>query len=653
MKKIVIAVCVIAAVVIALFWLLNQDEENSQAEVALLNEQSRIKPQDGDNRFSGIVVDGMTNQPLAAKIIVKRDENVIQQVTCDTEGHFDLSLDEGDYNIIAEYPEYVARGMNELSHSIQIHQEQTDPEEIILWPQGKIIGHIVADEQAVNHAEVKLTYQVDDSGAKDYVLNTVQSDREGNFVVGQVYGGKLDIHITADGYISQLLSDIEASPGETVDLGDIPLNRGFTFWGVISDLDSKQGIANATVKALDDKGRVLSQTTSAEDGSYRLPAVEPSVIHLDVSAEGYRDVQDKLSAGEQTKYEYNVAMTHLNGIAILVNNQTGREPVKTIVTVTDIASEKVVYEHEYENGLYTLDDLREGPYLVKGFSYDKMTEVSARALVGSTVTLTLKPFAKINVQFMIKKDNAPTTGTYRYIYTPEEGDEMITNWENFSKDVVLLDNLMPGTYRIEARTDAFWATSDGAFGGKEHISRSPEIHLEMGETRFVKLPLTVGGTLRAQINLPPELAGKPGMVMIHKVYENENGETTSYSGNGMSYDKNGEFIVDQLPEGEFEIHLQSADGYVSHFSHIKVEENDDLSLNLDMTHSRKQTDDGVSLQFPRPPFTDEEFKQFSDEEKVQKMTAYLATVKQWQEAIKDQEDYQDKSIREVHEVDNP
>lgn len=606
---------------------------------------SDIPDETAEDALSGMVLDGITKKPLAAKITVKDKKRIVKSANCNTSGEYALSLPNGKYQLSAEFPGYVPLGKYDISHPIEIDENTKKLKKIYLWPEAKVKGHIVSENNGIA-AQLQFTYRYDDSDAENYTFQTLSTDADGNFLLTQAYGGIQDIEITADGFVPQKLENIELDPGKTVDLGDIPMRTGTTVFGVVTDAETSKAIAGAEIQYIAQNGSILTREHSQEDGSYKLPATDLQNIQISITADGYRDIHTVLPLQGQSRFEYNVAMSKIAGIGVLVSNQTGREPIKTLVTVTDIATEKVVYEKEHENGFYSLNDLQQGPYLVHGVSADKLTEATARVTAGSTATLTLKPFARLNVQFVLKKDNAPAKGTYRYIYKPDEGEEMTTNWTPIptDTDAVLIDNLMPGTYQIEARADSFWEESEGK-PGETHISRSATIPLKMGETRFIKLPLTTSGTMRGKFILPPRLAGKPVLGMIYQVYEGEEGKR-NYSGLTLNIDPNGEFIADELPEGKFSIYAFTPMGDVSFFSNIQVKFDDDQALDLDMSYSRKETEDGTPLLMPRPSWTDEEFAQMSNEEKQAKVLTYMNDLDNWKVMMEDQNQYQQSAAQE-------
>lgn len=430
-------------------------------------------------KVSGVVLDGITKQPLTAKVMVKKDDNILQSVDCNENGEYILYINDEALDLSAEYQGYVAQGKNDITHSIKSDGDAEAMMNIMLWPEAHVKGRIVSDNHAGVTAELQFIYQQDASQAHDYHFKTIETDDHGYFMLDEAFAGIQKIEIVADGYISQTLTDIQVDWGKTIDLGDIPMMPGITVQGVITDALTQQPISDATLKLIDKNKKVLKQTKSQADGSYTFPPFDIQNIQISVSAKNYVTHLAQLSPQGQMRYAYDVALAPRTGLGLTINNQTGREPLSTFVTVTDISSNKVVYEHTYEeNGYDYLEELKNGPYLVRAVSYDKKTEYESRAMGGNTVMLTLKPFARLNVQFVMDNDKTDAPVTYRYLYKPDSGDAQFTEWTPCSDDVMMIENLMPGTYQIEAHAD-----------GTE-VTKSREVHLDMGDTHFVRLDLS-------------------------------------------------------------------------------------------------------------------------------------------------------------------
>ena len=70
-------------------------------------------------------------------------------------------------------------------------------------------------------------------------------------------------------------------PGNTVDLGEIPMQPGVTIFGVITDEASNKAVKGATIKFVDFNRKKVIQTKSQADGSYILPSTAMDKIKED------------------------------------------------------------------------------------------------------------------------------------------------------------------------------------------------------------------------------------------------------------------------------------------------------------------------------------------------------------------------------------
>ena len=392
--------------------------------------------------------------------------------------------------------------------------------------------------------------------------------------------------------------------------------------------------------------------------------------------------ENQVLAVKDIHHDYDVESSEIAGIEIVVDNQTGRKPIETIVTITDKSSNEVIYKHTYENGTYTLDEYKGGPYLVKGISADGLTEVSNEVVAGSRTTLTLKPFGRISVQF-IGKPNKPRydgfeehVGSYRAIALHDDTIDRFMPWNSIVGDTATIEGLMPGSYLIEAYPNsewdqvAWWDQGEqwqGMDKSKFHIASIEVPNLEMGETRHVKLPLIYSGTMQAKVKIPPRLAGK--QIQYYIVTEDITPRETDMwtVGGRKPLGPNGEFTDFDLPRGEFGIYFIASDGSAAFFTGLSVEDEQEKSMTFDLTDARKQSDDGISLEMPYNPIVPASIVEYmnASEEEQTKITMqaldnianmpedeqgelwnkHVEETLKWQKAIMEQEKYQKNEAR--------
>ena len=315
MKKVwIILAIVIVAALTAFILLQNRDVPPSSdaiLEVEKLAQTDKQLHEIDGVELSGKVIDGLTKKPLTAKIKVKDGDRVVATTDCNATGVFSIPLNDGNYEITVEHPQYVKKGKFDVDRLIEIDGEPVKLDDLELWPEAIVKGRVVSDYQGVE-AELQFIYQKDNSGAKHYLFNTVKTDQEGYFTLDNAYGGIQNIRISSDNFMSQKLSDIALTPGETVDLGDIPMKLGLTVFGVVKDENTQKGISGASVLCVNSNRKIVAETQTADDGSYTLPVVDLNKLRVIVTADGFHSNGALLEIQNQNRYEYNVALTKLD-----------------------------------------------------------------------------------------------------------------------------------------------------------------------------------------------------------------------------------------------------------------------------------------------------------------------------------------------------
>ena len=513
--------------------------------------------------FSGVVVDGETGNPLEAEVIVSSGGREVARTACDAKGRFDVALEDGVYMVRALHSGYVPRGEKGAARKIEVvDATHFVNAKISLWPQSFLKGRILAGERGVP-AELEVSYQRDASGAQNYVLKRFSSDETGQFFLSGAYAGIVGVSIEAEGFANLRLDDIVLQAGKTVDLGDIPLREGVSIHGTVRDLQSDTPLSGVRIKVVNPSGVVLSETQSTSTGAYRLPAVEAAEVRLVATTEGYRVFGWNLRLGNEVNRELDLQLKRAWGLSVEIVNETGREPTKSHLSITDLSTQKVVYEAIKDNGRHAINELRGGPYLVTAESFDKETRYDVRAFAGDSVKLVLKPYARIGVEVVDRQGVPVKEGQYRYIYHPVSGGEEVTNsWLAFEGESFELSELKPGAYRVEVRVN------------KDHISSSPELHVKMGDNKSVKIPLTEGGVLRGHVVSEKRHRGIPARVEWM-------GTSTS-----TVTDSEGYFVFDNLPVNAFSIKVIPDVGYEKVFSGIVVEENGELEREFEVNGKR-------------------------------------------------------------------
>ncbi|RLI24732.1 hypothetical protein DRO57_05865, partial [Candidatus Bathyarchaeota archaeon] len=102
----------------------------------------------------------------------------------------------------------------------------------------------------------------------DAGYGVAETDAEGFFEITEGLGeGVYDVRISAKGYVSKVIQDVEVVAGEEVDIGDVFLKPSAVIKGVVETPDGEPA-ANVPVALKDSSGKVLQLTTTSSDGSF-------------------------------------------------------------------------------------------------------------------------------------------------------------------------------------------------------------------------------------------------------------------------------------------------------------------------------------------------------------------------------------------------
>lgn len=517
--------------------------------------------------FSGIVVNGLTDEPIRGAHVVARHQTTqdTQEVSTDESGRFALDLEDGTWIFTATKENFLTQGADDVGREMTILDgTKFVNAKLKLWPAAQVHGRVLAGNVGIT-ADIQATYVRDASGAEGFAFEKRSTLEDGTFVIDNAFAGTMNISVAAEGFANVQLKDIVLSAGQSVDLGDIPMVDGVSLYGVIRDAATHRGIQSAEIVVKNNAGRLLESTHADNHGEFRLPALDVKQIEIIVSAEGYHDAVRKMRLEGNANREFNLALTRAWGLSLDVQNQTGREPVKTHVTITDVSTQAVVYDETLANGIYTLDTLKGGPFLIAAESFDKQTRLNMRSTAGEAVHIRLKPFAKIVAEARNSDGSGLSNAQYRYSFKEEPGgDESFMSWQNMVTPDFEIADLPAGFYRVMIKKN-----------GEDKIISSPEFQLRDGDVRSVTLQMTEGGVLKGHVISANEGYNVQATVSIEEI--NRTAKT----------DVDGYFTIDKLPETAFTLVVKpNREEEETRFTGIVVKENDTLERDFRVTADR-------------------------------------------------------------------
>lgn len=491
--------------------------------------------------FSGIAVNGLTEKPLANAQIaafLPDGKTVAETAASDKSGKFSLELPDGSYIVTATADGYVSRGKDDAGRPVAIDGgTRYVNAKLRLWPPAKVHGRVAAGRAGIS-AQVSLRYKKDASGAGDYEYKTVQTDTDGYFAIDGAYAGIASLGISADDFASLDLDNIVLKSGVSLDMGDIPLRDGVSLFGQVIDATSKQPIYRAQITVSRADGTTLATAQTGKDGAYRLIPLDMMQIAVGISADGYHAEQYKMQLKGNANRQLSVALRRAWGMTLNVQNITGRDPIQTHVKITDIATDDVVYSEILANGTHALKSIKGGPFMIEAQSADRLTIVTKRAQAGDTVTLRLKPFARVVAHALNSDESAMTGGQYRFYFRPDgkSSDDAPTPWLSFAASTFEINDLSEGLYRIEIRK-----------AGEERTASTPEFSLHHGDVREISIRMTTGGAIRGHA---VSTEGGYNLARATVTLDKDNRKVTT--------DSDGFFLIDDLPDEPFSLTIKPA-----------------------------------------------------------------------------------------------
>lgn len=132
-----------------------------------------------------------------------------------------------------------------------------------------------------------------------------------------------------------------------------PMLKSKVIEGTIRDQNSKSGLANVTIKILDDQGNTLKETTTNESGYFSLDAEPDMNYKVVASLSNYRDADKQINtSGDAEKYNADLDLMKKMGISLscyVSENKTGKPLDNTMIRITDNKTGKEIYNARTDN----------------------------------------------------------------------------------------------------------------------------------------------------------------------------------------------------------------------------------------------------------------------------------------------------------------
>ncbi len=386
-------------------------QPKSQTEPLTVGQEASLKILlEGNATLTGKIINGVSKFPLEDAVIQIAGTEIKTQ--SDDDGLFQIAnLPGGPQTIHIQ-----AAGFPEKDQNVELSAEQSTDATVALTGAGIVSGVIL---QANNQQPI--------SGAKAELIGTgqsVESDREGIFVIKQVPTGKSTLEVSANGFAGQrsdLIVEVKERPVRVLLLGAGILS------GTITSAGDNKPIAAATVGI---EGTQLSARTD-QSGRFSLPSIPAGPVKVTISATGYRTAKfDKVvESGKQTLLD-----ATLEGGAVLagvVIDGTTDKPVPNAEVLISVFPNPLRTD---EAGAFKVEGVKAGPAQIT---------VNASGLKSQTVTKTLE--ASQDNKFEIK-----LAGDAKLRGTLTDG---LTGKPIANAEVKVIDTLLTGKTNAEGRLE--------------------------------------------------------------------------------------------------------------------------------------------------------------------------------------------------------
>jgi hypothetical protein len=450
---------------------------------------------------SGTVIDGYTNQPIAAATVSFSGGNT----ATDANGNYTLSgIPTGTQTITAGAANYQSQ-----SKSVSILQSSTATANFTL--QGSAVG--------------TLSGTVTDASSGAPILGASLTYRGGNtltnaagaYSLANAPSGTATLSTSAGGYTSKNISVTVATNQTTTQAVQlVPIPTYGTITGVITDAATHATLSGATVSA----GGITASTGS--NGSYTLANVPTGLQTLIVDMSGYQEAKQSVSVSANTTTTANVALT----------SSTGR----ITGTITDSVSNSPLAGAtvSYSGGSTTTNS--SGQYTLTGVTPGSVSlTVTLAAYNTSTGTATVVA-------------GSTTTKNFSLILTPTSGT--ITGAVTDSVSQAKLQGVTVSYSGGSATTDStgrYTLTSVPA--GSVVLTAASTGYTSTSKTTTV----VAGSSTSVSFALTPSTGTISGTVTDSVTTLGLAGVTVSYSGGSTTTDANGNYSFTSVPTGTLSV----------------------------------------------------------------------------------------------------
>lgn len=508
--------------------------------------------------YGKATIDG-TNTPVPGMAVnLLQDGEVVERTTTNVDGSYQFGgVDAGTYTIKFVETDEVEGSEFNGNDGNGIVVQQGAPKKItapLSYKKSNISGLVTLDTAPLRDVTVTVTNK--STGQ----IHRPKTDSRGYFELRQLDHGTYVASIAGkEGSYKETSSDeVEVRPGGTEALNISAVSEPGNIVGKVVD-DAGNPVSDATVTAKDQK------TTTGSDGTYRIDGLPKGEVTVTVAnGKTYEGNTETVTVEPEEDVEANITVTRNPGsIAGEVTDTDGTIVPQGTVKVTD--EDGNTQSVQIDNGQYSVDDLKPGKYEVKVVASavtgekTKNVEVSSNETADGDIEVpriygayTLKVVDDLGKALA---DASVTVSGEGFNKTQKTGADGTVTFSNLTPDAQYTFSAVHDDY-IEGGAD-FTATANGKSDSITLAPKKGSVKLKVSDDARNAIPF-----------VDVQLKG------------NFRSGSKDELDRRVTTDKNGEFLFEEVPAGEYEVSVDSSTTHEEAAKPLTVRPNAETPIDL-------------------------------------------------------------------------
>ncbi|WP_270182938.1 carboxypeptidase regulatory-like domain-containing protein [Alkalihalobacillus sp. CinArs1] len=340
------------------------DVGSASTGVSLVAEQNRVVNfvlRLNPGRISGMVFDEVTGNPVVGANVNILDSNglVIATTATTTGGSYLVGgLEAGSYTVSATKASYARKTAGAI-----VEPDQTTTVDLFLKrTTGSIFGKL---QDETGHQIISDTVGVRLLDEKGLLLQSTVASPECEFSFSDLAPGQYLVSISANGYQSKVVP-VTVVGGEVSELTITLFRNAGIITGTVTNMDTGNGIAGATIQIKDAANITLANGVTNEDGSFTVQNIPPGSQVVTASRDGFGTGSTGVNVVANEVSEVTISLTPNPGSigGSITDEATGLPVPNANVQVMNEAGTIIATVLSQPDGQYLVSDIPSGVYEV-------------------------------------------------------------------------------------------------------------------------------------------------------------------------------------------------------------------------------------------------------------------------------------------------